>query len=67
MRVKVSEKKKHPFFRFGISLSFSKWTYNGAQIWAFETFPDKGTPYLDFTDKDQAVVQCDAPVIKILL
>ena len=28
-------------------------------------FPDKVTPYIDF--KDEAVVQCDVPVVKILL
>ena len=28
-------------------------------------FPDKVTLYIDF--KDQAVVQCDVPVVKILL
>ena len=27
-------------------------------------FPDKVTPYIDF--EDQAVVQCDVPVVKIL-
>ena len=29
------------------------------------TFPDKVTPDIDFTD--EAVVQCDVPVVKILL
>ena len=29
------------------------------------TFPDKVTPGIDFTD--EAVVQCDVPVVKILL
>ena len=29
------------------------------------TFPDKITPDIDFTD--EAVVQCDVPVVKILL
>ena len=28
-------------------------------------FPDKGTPEIDFTDKDKAVVHCDVPVIKL--
>ena len=28
------------------------------------TFPDKVTPGIDFTD--EAVVQCDVPVVKIL-
>ena len=30
-------------------------------------FPDKGSPDIDFTDKDKSVVQCDAPVTKIFL
>ena len=29
------------------------------------TFPDKVTPGIDF--KDEVVVQCDVPVVKILL
>ena len=29
------------------------------------TFPDKVTPGIDFTD--ETVVQCDVPVVKILL
>ena len=29
------------------------------------SFPDKVTPYIDF--KDESVVQCDVPVVKIIL
>ena len=42
---------------------------NSVEIWAFDAtsgaFPGKVSPDFDFTDK--AVVQCDVPVVKILL
>ena len=45
----------------------SRWS-NGVKLWAFDeysgAFPDKVTPDIYF--KDEVVVQCDVPDVKIL-
>ena len=51
---------------FSVIYNFSKWAKS--KCWHLilpGVFPDKVTPDIDFTD--ETVVQCDAPVAKILL
>ena len=70
MQVKISGEKKQ-FFWFEICLLFLKWVQyeilvsNYEHLMLPEAFPDQVTPDIDFTD--EAVVQCDFPVVKRLL
>ena len=50
------------YVTFELFTIFQSGQNNGVEIWAF---PDKVTPDIDFTD--EAVAQCDVPVVKMLL
>ena len=67
-RVKISEKKTSIFPVWNL-FTFSKvskiMVSKYGHLMLPGAFPDKITPDIDFTD--EAVVQCDIPVIKILL
>ena len=66
MWVKISEKKKKQFFQFEISLQqASKLVSKYGDLMLPGAFLDKVTPDIDFTS--EVVVQCDVPVVKILL
>ena len=59
-------KKKKQFFQFEISLQqASKLVSKYGDLMLPGAFPDKVTPDIDFTS--EVVVQCDVPVVKILL
>ena len=47
------------YFQSGQNNYVKKWAFD-----ATETFPERFTPDIDFTD--ESVVQCDVPVVKIL-